>query len=259
MAKSKNLQIKTSHIDRIKNKKLNIVINFQSHVLTIIHIVRRLAMRLNMKKMWRENKSFIIFIALMLVFRSAVADWNDVPTGSMKPTIVEGDRIYVDKLAYDINIPFVGYSVYKLNDPKTNDIIIFNSIKADKRLVKRVIGVPGDIVSLKNNKLVINGKAVTYHDEVNKQGVSILTELLSTNGHRIQVTENQAPYSSFPSVKVPENHYLVLGDNRDNSADSRVIGFVPRNEIIGRTNKVILSLDYENYFLPRLNRFFKDI
>lgn len=216
-------------------------------------------MRLKFKTIWRENKSFILFIALMLVFRSAVADWNDVPTGSMKPTIIEGDRIYVDKLAYDVNIPFIGYSIYKLDDPKTNDIIIFNSKQAGKRLVKRVIGTPGDIISLDNNQLVVNGRSIKYKETKRSAGLTILTEQLLPSGHKIQLTEQQAMYTSFKPVKVPKGHYLVLGDNRNHSADSRVIGFVPRDEIIGRSNKVVLSLDYENYFLPRLDRFLKDI
>lgn len=216
-------------------------------------------MQSNVKNIWRDNKSFIIFIALMLVFRSAVADWNDVPTGSMKPTIIEGDRIFVDKLAYDINIPFIGYSIYKLDDPKTNDIIIFNSTQAGKRLVKRVIGVPGDIVSMQNNRLNINGKPVDYLVQSNTDGIKVLTEQISSTGHSIQLTQTQAMQTSFRPVKVPANHYLVLGDNRNHSADSRVIGFVPRDEIIGRSNKVVLSLDYDNYFLPRRNRFIKNI
>jgi signal peptidase I len=115
-----------------------------------------------MNKLWIENKSLIVFITLMLVFRSAVADWNDVPTGSMKPTIVEGDRILINKLAYDINMPFTQQSLIKLADPKVNDIIIFESEAAEKRLVKRVIGLPGDIVSMSNNELTINHQKIPY-------------------------------------------------------------------------------------------------
>lgn len=82
-------------------------------------------------KAWKENKSFLLFIALMFVFRSAVADWNEVPTGSMKPTIVEGDRILVNKLAYDIRVPFTHIPLLKISDPARGDIIIFDS-KASK-------------------------------------------------------------------------------------------------------------------------------
>jgi signal peptidase I len=210
-------------------------------------------------KIWNENKSLLIFISLMLVFRSAVADWNDVPTGSMKPTIVEGDRILINKLAYDINMPFIQKSLIKLADPQVNDIIIFESKAADKRLVKRVIGVPGDIVSMSNNELTINSQKVPYNKVKFNDGKAIINESISHNTHSIQLTGTPSKLANFKAVKVPKDYYLVLGDNRNNSADSRVIGFVPRNEIIGRSSKVVLSLNYDNYFLPRTERFLLDI
>jgi len=215
-------------------------------------------------KFWKENKSLFVFISLMLVFRSAVADWNDVPTGSMKPTIVEGDRIYVDKLAYDLRVPFTLHSLIKLADPQRNDIIIFESAAADKRLVKRVIGIPGDVVAMKNNKLYLNGQASSYQSLKVQPSVAntnelIVQESLATATHNIRLNKQASSLANFSSVKVPEGFYLVLGDNRDNSADSRVIGFVPRHEIIGRSNKVVMSLNYDNYFLPRAERFFLDI
>jgi len=210
-------------------------------------------------KFWKENKSLFVFISLMLVFRSAVADWNDVPTGSMKPTIVEGDRIYVDKLAYDLRLPFTLHSLIKISDPERNDIIIFESAVADKRLVKRVIGIPGDIVSMKNNQLYINGQAADYQLVKSHNNENIMQEVLENSSHNIRLNINASSLANFASVKVPQGQYLVLGDNRDNSADSRVIGFVPRGEIIGRSNKVVISLDYDNYFFPRSERFLLDI
>lgn len=216
-------------------------------------------------RLLKTHKSFVIFISLMLVFRSAVADWNDVPTGSMKPTIIEGDRILINKLAYDINIPFIQKSLVKLADPKVNEIIIFESQVSNKRLVKRVIGVPGDIVSLEDNKLIINNKKVNYtaveqsRENTNNISAQVFTENISAHEHFIQLAGASNQLANFSPVKVPEDHYLVLGDNRNNSADSRVIGFVPRDEIIGRSSKVVLSLNYDNYFLPRSDRFLLDI
>ena len=208
----------------------------------------------SLKKFWQNNKGLIVFISLMLVFRSAVADWNDVPTGSMKPTIVEGDRVLIDKLAYDIRIPFTMVSLKKLEDPQVNDIVIFESNVAGKRLIKRVIGVPGDTVSLSNNKLTVNGLPLQYDTINTSQSKTILTESNSNGSYTLQLTESNSTYGNFNAVKVPENHYLVLGDNRNNSADSRVIGFVPRSEIIGKSSRVAFSLNYENYYLPRLER-----
>jgi len=205
---------------------------------------------------WRENKTFLLFVALMLVFRSAVADWNEVPTGSMKPTIVEGDRILVNKLAYDFRVPFTHISLLKLSDPVRGDIIIFDSQSSEKRLVKRVVGVPGDIVEMKDNLLTINGEQLDYVTTTSTGSAEIKLENLLGERHFIRIDKRGSRLSNFQSVEVPAEHYLVLGDNRDNSADSRVIGFVPRYEIVGRSRSVVLSLNYENFYIPRKNRFF---
>ncbi len=92
-------------------------------------------------KLWHEYRSLALFVILMIIFRSALADWNTVPTGSMKPTIVEGDRILVNKLAYDLRIPLTHISIYRFDNPKRGEIIVFDSEAADTRLVKRVIGL----------------------------------------------------------------------------------------------------------------------
>ena len=208
------------------------------------------------KKQWQENKGFILFIALMVLFRSAIADWNEVPTGSMKPTIVEGDRIWVNKLAYDFRIPFEGTSLIKFSDPQRGDIVVFESAVSDKRLVKRVIGVPGDVISMQNNELTINGKGLSYQVTDEGEEHTDLNENLLGINHSVRVTKNALSLDSFSSIIVPEGNYMVLGDNRDNSADSRVIGFVPREEIIGRARHVVLSFNYDNYYIPRSDRFF---
>ncbi len=211
-------------------------------------------------KLWKENKALLVFISLMLVFRSAVADWNDVPTGSMKPTIVEGDRIFINKMAYDIRVPFTHISLVKLAEPQPNDIIIFDSVASDKRLVKRVIGVPGDKVSMKNNRLFINGQAIAYKaKELGIKSHHKSIETINGQSHTIRLNNVASQLANFSAVTVPADKYLVLGDNRDNSADSRVIGFVPRDEIIGRSSKVAFSLNYDNYFLPRSERFFHQL
>ncbi len=208
-------------------------------------------------KVWHDNKSIIVFLSLMLVFRSAVADWSDVPTGSMKPTIVEGDRIFVNKMAYDLRVPFTEHSLVKLSDPKANDIIIFDSKESGIRLVKRVIGTPGDVVSMKNNRLTINKEPIQYSVVRQEADYSHQIESLGNVTHKITVANNSSELANFNKVVVPAGHYLVLGDNRDKSADSRVIGFVPRNEIVGRSTHVVMSLDYDNYLMPRSDRFWK--
>ncbi|MFZ5841988.1 MAG: signal peptidase I [Pseudomonadota bacterium] len=213
-----------------------------------------------LSKFWRENRSFFVFIALMLVFRSAVADWSQVPTGSMKPTIIEGDRIIIDKLAYDLRLPFTAISLLPLAEPQRGDIVVFDSAAADKTLVKRVIGLPGDTVAMTNNRLILNGVAVDYHDIEQADDAVVAVEALAGIRHRVRWT-NTAPshYQSFGPVHIPAGYYLMLGDNRDNSADSRVIGLVPRHELRGRSQTVAFSLDYDDAYLPRTERFWQPL
>jgi signal peptidase I len=208
----------------------------------------------------KENRFFIALILLMVVFRTSFADWNVVPTGSMKPTIVEGDRIWVNKIAYDLNIPFTHISLKNFADPKRGDIVIFDSTKAEKRLVKRVIGIPGDTVSMINNAIFLNGKALTYKMTSQHLNHIIVEEKLTQSAHKIRLElplQNRA--DSFTPITIPQEFYLVLGDNRNNSADSRFIGFIPRKEIIGRARNVVISLDYDNYYLPRVERFLQQL
>ena len=204
----------------------------------------------------RQNKSFLLFVVLMCIFRSAVADWNDVPTGSMQPTIIEGDRIFVNKMAYDIRVPFTHLSLIHLADPSRGEIIVFDSKVSEKRLVKRVVGIPGDVVSLLDNELKINGEPLVYEDIDSTNLTVDKKEDLFGVGYLIRTHLSGSRMSNFNPVEVPQGYYLVLGDNRDNSADSRMIGLVPRDEIVGRTRSVVLSLDYENFLLPRKDRFF---
>ena len=207
-----------------------------------------------LRRLWAENRSLIVFLVLMGLFRSSFADWNDVPSGSMEPTILPGDRILVDKLAYDLRAPLLGTRLATFADPARGDIVVFASEAADKRLVKRVIGLPGDLVALQDNRLWLNGEAIAWVDPETGDGTLEITERLPGAPHRMRVQTHPSPRASFDAVRVPADHYLVLGDNRDDSADSRVIGFVPREEIIGRSRRVILSLDLEGDYLPRSER-----
>ena len=206
-------------------------------------------------KLLKQNRSFLLFMVLMLVFRSAVADWNSVPTGSMKPTILEGDRLLVNKMAYDIRVPFTHLSLVKMADPARGEIIIFDSVKADKKLVKRVIGIPGDIVEMRQNKLIINGQGLDYEIQAKLASNTDSIENLLGLDHMIRTHDTPSRLANFGPVTVPENYYLALGDNRDSSADSRVIGFIPRDEITGRAKTVAFSNDYDNHYLFRPERF----
>jgi signal peptidase I len=114
------------------------------------------------KNLWRETKALALTIIILTAVRSAIADWNDVPTGSMNPTIVQGDRVFVNKLAYDLKVPFTTWHLAQWSNPKRGDIVVFFSPVDGTRLVKRVIGLPGDKIELANDRLLINGRPSQY-------------------------------------------------------------------------------------------------
>src|SRR5262245_36823143 len=119
--------------------------------------------RARARRWWRkEIRPLLILLLIGFSIRSSLADWNDVPTGSMKPTILEGDRVWVNKLAYDLKVPFTTWHIAEWGNPQRGDIVVFFSPHDGQRLVKRAIGLPGDTIELRNNTLVVNGQPVEY-------------------------------------------------------------------------------------------------
>jgi signal peptidase I len=220
--------------------------------------------------LWIEWRGLIIFLIVMVLFRSAVADWNQVPTGSMKPTILDGDRVVVNKLAYRLRFPLTDWELARWSAPERGDIITFYSPLDEKLLIKRVIGLPGDQIELNNNTLIINGEPCQYSrlddalvasmDRFQRARHRFFYEHLGTDRHPVMLQPGAATaYNSFNPIKIPRDEFLVLGDNRDNSRDSRMIGLVPLAQITGRAYAVAFSVDYDNYYLPRLDRFFHSL
>ncbi|MEK6195204.1 MAG: signal peptidase I [Deltaproteobacteria bacterium] len=212
--------------------------------------------------------SLLAAILIAMSFKSAIADWNDVPTGSMEPTILIGDRIFINKLAYDLKIPFTTRHIALWDDPERGDIVVFYSPKDGQRLVKRVIGLPGDTLALNRNRLYVNGEPIKY-EKLNK-GIArqmpvdvqnnyvFLLEKLEASPHPVMVSLSRSMFSSFTPVTIPKDNYFVMGDNRDNSADSRFFGLVDRNRIVGRATAVVVSRE-GSFLHPRWDRFFSGL
>jgi signal peptidase I len=225
------------------------------------------SLRIRARKLWREEGRPLLIIALIIfAARSSFADWNHVPTGSMKPTILEGDRVFVNKVAYDLKVPFTTLHVAEWGAPQRGDIVVFYSPKDGSRLVKRTVGLPGDTVELRHDKLIINGTVVDYKsvaDELvpdvtaSDRAISeYATEQLPGRSHLVAGIPAVSAVRDFGPVQVPAGSYFMMGDNRDNSYDSRYFGAVKRSRILGRATAVVASLDAEHHWRPRWDRFF---
>jgi signal peptidase I len=211
-------------------------------------------------------KPFVIVAGIMIALRSSVLDWNVVPSGSMKPTIVEGDYILVNKLAFDLRIPLTGKRLWTWADPKRGDVVVFDPPGESDRYVKRVVGVPGDVIELRDNHLFVNGKPAEYLGLDPSRYADVRpdkpypdwfgTEIVAGRAHAVMLSPDRSSASDFGPVVVPAGQYFVMGDNRDNSKDSRYFGFVDRDRIVGRVPSVAISLDPERHNAPRWHRFF---
>lgn len=215
----------------------------------------------------RNNRGFVAFLLTFGLIRAAVADYNPVPSGSMHPNILEGDVVLVNRLAYNLKLPLTDIVLARLGDPKRGDIVTFTSPKDGVRLIKRVVGLPGDTVAMRDKQLLINGQTVAYAPiEVATEDIGRgrtlpalrLKEGLGEHPYEVQWLAGVANASEFGPITIPADRYLMLGDNRDNSADSRFIGLVPHDLLIGRAERVLVSAAITENWMPRFGRFGKD-
>jgi len=217
-----------------------------------------------MRRWLSRYRYAIIFWLCFGVFRTSLADWNPIPSGSMRPTLVEGDVVLVNRVAYDLKVPLTDISLTRLGDPQRGDVVTFTSPQDGVRLIKRIVGIPGDTLEMKDEVLWVNGTPATYLDaqdisEPLVPGKSVpgikLTELTNNSRRAVQFMPGVRALRNFGPVVVPADSYFMLGDNRDNSADSRYIGFVPRRLLIGRAHHILASAQILDHWMPRFQRF----
>ena len=220
----------------------------------------------NFRSWIRANRTFLGFLLAFGLIRVAVADYNPVPSGSMHPNILEGDVVLVDRLAYNLKFPLTNLVLARLGDPRRGDIATFVSPADGNRLIKRVIGLPGDVVAMHDKQLLLNGSPVEYvavnvveEDLGNGRNLPAMRvmEELGAHPYQVQWLAGAVNASSFGPVAIPADHYLMLGDNRDNSADSRYIGLVRHDALIGRAERILLSVAISGNWMPRFERFGK--
>ncbi len=215
------------------------------------------------KSKLRQNIEALAFaIILALVIRTFVFQPFKIPSGSMIPTLLVGDHLLVNKFIYGTKIPFTDKVVFPIDKIKRGDVIVFTYPNNEKDIsknglyyIKRVVGLPGDEIDLNGRNLVVNGEKVpieyegTYSDKRNGEQFDEYREDLFGDEHTIifrKGKENTNRGSYIPVTKVPEGSVFVMGDNRDNSQDSRFWGFVPIENIAGKAFIIHWSWDFAN-------------
>ncbi len=217
---------------------------------------------------WIEySGSFFPVIAVVFFVRSFLYEPFKIPSASMEPTLVSGDFILVNKFTYGIRLPLVNKTIIHVGDPKRGDVMVFRyPVDPSTDYIKRVVGVPGDKITYKNKHLTINGQKVAYEAEKDfRDGITYnaqFTENLTGVKHKIlnsrDIRSENHPNTNFEmremcvydnnsvedfTCSVPPGHYFMMGDNRDNSADSRYWGFVPDENIVGKAVGIWMNLD----------------
>ena len=188
--------------------------------------------------------SFFPVLFIVLVLRSFIFEPFRIPSGSMIPTLLVGDFILVNKFSYGVRLPVIHNKILPVGSPETGDVAVFrfpDNPKLD--YIKRVVGTPGDIVEYRDKKFTVNGEEVlisgeTRYGDINSDAKYpdslVRSEELGDANHRILVHPLASAERSAGTWKVPEGYYFMVGDNRDNSNDSRIWGFVPEENLVGK-------------------------
>jgi len=220
------------------------------------------------KEPWWVEYSVSFFPVILIVFllRSFLVEPFKIPSSSMVPTLLVGDFILVNKFTYGVRLPVLNRKVVELGSPQRGDVMVFR-YPDDPSLdyIKRVVGLPGDVIEYRNKRLTINGTPVAARqidDYLSRERMQFSRRYVETLGaveHEILLDEDapalMTPGRSFPfaancnynssglTCKIPAGHYFMMGDNRDNSSDSRVWGFVPDENIVGKAFFIWLNLN----------------
>jgi signal peptidase I len=189
------------------------------------------------------SRSFFPVLLFVLIIRSFVFEPFRIPSGSMMPTLLQGDYIFVKKYSYGLRLPVLETKVVETGEPKRGDVVVFR-LPSDPSVnyIKRVIGLPGDEIVYANHRLTVNGVPVSVQADDNVSSSQVLTEILGEHRHAIMVTEPSRNMLDG-MYRVPEDHYFMMGDNRDNSRDSRYIGAIPEANLVGKAVLIWMHMD----------------
>lgn len=202
------------------------------------------------------SRSFLPIVIVVLLIRSFAYEPFRIPSSSMMPTLRVGDFIFVSKFSYGLRLPVLNTKVLSTGSPQRGDVAVFR-LPSDPgtNYIKRIVGLPGDVVSMRDKQLWINGEPVPFElldetVEIECGGfwftAQVGAETLGEHSHKVFLSEQRDRPSPFLGRPVPPGQYLVMGDNRDCSRDGRIIGYIPETSMVGRAVRVWMNWDAES-------------
>ena len=219
--------------------------------------------KFQVREFLRVNKGLLIALAMILFVRGSILNQYLIPSGSMIPTLIVGDRVVVNRVAYDFKLPLMNQPLLSLGEPRRGDIVVFVNPVDGKVMIKRLIGLPGDEIQVDDGLVKLNGEMTARLEELSEDFKNSIAKYPEVMGEKKYVIQRirMAPKIPSQSFIVGEKEYFMLGDNRDNSQDSRFWGLVPRELLIGRAFGVLMSFDFNdaNEQAVQWDRFFSGL
>lgn len=189
------------------------------------------------------SRSFFPVLLFVLVIRSFIFEPFRIPSGSMMPTLLQGDYIFVKKYSYGLRLPVIEKKFIETGQPERGDVVVFRlPSEPNVNYIKRVIGLPGDEIVYANHQLTVNGVPVPLQTDAVGQAPQVFLETLGERQHEIMITEPERNILDG-RYRVPEGHFFMMGDNRDNSRDSRYIGAIPETHLVGEAVRIWMHMD----------------